>query len=519
MIRPVQATTEPSSATFRIFDLAALSVEGRAGLDARSPTTRQTVHAVLEFLLGVDPAVVPMVAVVAPDIILDHQFAGELAAAIADPGLGDIDWLALVSDGVDTSGELFDSGNYLEDPATPTALPLRLVRWADPAIAVIAIDRLQSVIGSDPVPDSFPNVVEAGAARGAPVLVSRRLRFSSMAERATLPVEPSTPIAAIDPSSIRPDPTISVIVRTATARPAMLDRNLAALAREHAESPILEVVVASAADDSIVSATVTGARLRHHELPLRAVPVDAAGKAPRSATMLAGLAAARGDYVWYVDDDDWVATGSVERIKSSVHAADRPILVGAVEAYDERWEGDRLLDATLARRYFPREWYRAFTGWNFLPNCSLVIPRERALARVSAAPPQADLGEDYALQLLLFTAAGATVHVIDETIANISWRTDGDSVVAMEDRTPWLRDLGSHISDLSNDPVMSTTAWWRLGAAVREIPYPNKVESPPDRPPEGEASAYTPHPAARFVPRAARPAMAKLRRQFRRPSR
>ncbi len=518
MIHPVQATNEPGSGTFRIFDLAVLSHGGPADAPSLVPAERDSMRAVFEFALDVDPVSVPLIAVVEPDIILNHQFSTELAAAVSDPGLDGVAWLALVSDGIDILGERLDSGNYLEDPATPAARPLRLVGRAEPAVSVVAVGMLQSIVASRAVPGTFSDLVGAGAEHGIPVFFSHRLRFSSLRERVAPPADSVNAIAGIRPVSIRPDPTISVVVRTATSRPAMLERNLGALAGEHAESPLLEVIVTSTAGEDSLTDIIADASRRHASLPLVALPVESDEAASRSAAMLGGLSAARGDYVWYVDDDDWVAPGSVERIKDAVHAADRPILIGAVEAYDESWEGDQLLDAALARRYLPREWYRAFTGWNFLPNCSLVIPREIAMGRVSAAPPHSDLGEDYALQLLLFTAPGSTVHVIDETIANISWRKDGDSVVAMEDRTPWLRDLSSHISDLSNDPTVSTAGWWRLGIAVRDLPYPDVDEHEPDPPTDGEADTYTPHPAARFIPRAARPAIAKLRRRIRPPS-
>ena len=81
------------------------------------------------------------------------------------------------------------------------------------------------------------------------------------------------------------------------------------------------------------------------------------------------------------------------------------------------------------------------------------------------------------MQLLLFTAPGSTVAVADETIANVSVRTGGDNVVTMTDRAPWFRDLGSHVSDLSEDPIASTSAFWALGRAMRDIPYP--AEAPP----------------------------------------
>jgi hypothetical protein len=188
--------------------------------------------------------------------------------------------------------------------------------------------------------------------------------------------------------------------------------------------------------------------------------------------MFEALTVARGDYVWYVDDDDWIAEGSLQSIKEAVHAVDRPILIGASEVFEEQWDTAILTSSTPVRRYLPREWYRAFTGWNFLPNCSLVLPRHLALQRIADCPVTRDFGEDYALQLLLLTAPGSMVQVIEQTIAHISRRTDDDNVVTMSDRVPWLRDLGSHISDISRDPSASTAAYWRLGSEIRKIPYP-----------------------------------------------
>jgi hypothetical protein len=212
--------------------------------------------------------------------------------------------------------------------------------------------------------------------------------------------------------------------------------------------------------------------------------------------MVTALKAAGGDYVWYVDDDDWVASGSIQAIKDAVHALDRPILIGASEVVEEEWDGEALTNSTSIRRYLPDEWYRGFTGWNFLPNCSMVIPRHLALQRLGDVPIIRDHGEDYALQLLLLTAPGSMVQVMNHTIAHISRRTDGDNAVTMDDRVPWLRDLGSHISDLSHDASASTAAFWRLGSEARKIPYPETTSGPEDSVADADPPPIPPSPIA-----------------------
>jgi hypothetical protein len=188
--------------------------------------------------------------------------------------------------------------------------------------------------------------------------------------------------------------------------------------------------------------------------------------------MTTALAAAQSEYVWFVDDDDWATPRGLAIIKGAVHASDRPIVVAGSDAYRETWDHETRSESVLERHYHSAEWYRAFTGWNFLPVCSIVMPRELTLDRIAVNPLLRDLGEDYFIQLLLYTAPGSSVAVADETIANISLRTGSDSAVTMEDRTPWFRDLSSYMSDLSSDPSASTAAFWALGRAIRELPYP-----------------------------------------------
>jgi hypothetical protein len=424
----------------------------------------------------------PYAAIIAPDVIVNHGFEREIGAAISDPGLDGLPWIGLASDGIDRIGRRMDTGNFLENPATPAAVPLRVAIWADPAVAVVDTKALRELEPLLRTATTFSEVVHAGTAGGLAVFLTPRLRYSSLSERWSTDSTPSRPKSVVEPTIvpldlIRPDPMVTVVIRTLFGRPELLARNLRALEAEHGRSAILEVIVASTEHTTRSSVPTDREDGHTGALPITMLQVDAQSLPSRSAAMLAGLRTARGDYVWFVDDDDWVAEGSIQRIKDAVHALDRPLLIGAAVAVDELWVDGELASSESVRRYLPDEWHRAFTGWNFLPNCSLVIPRVAALDRIAESPIVRDLGEDYALQLLLLTAPGSAVNVIDETIAYISRRSDDDTAVAMIDRTPWLRDLGSHISDLSRDASASTAAFWRLGHEIRQLPYPDDTEA------------------------------------------
>jgi Glycosyl transferase family 2 len=455
-------------------------------LNLRSEAEARSLHEAVGLAQSTDPHQTPYLVIISGDAVTSADLADQVRAAVTDPALGSVRWLALLSDGVDVSGAYVDHGNYLEDPVTPAAAPLRAAAWADPALCIIDVERLGALDSTADLGD-FGDLVAAAARAHWASIITPRLRFSSLGDSRSLADRPQTSVAT--PTSraawlgkVRPEPSLTVAVRTTGTRRGMLRRNLEALGAAHRHSPVADVVLVGR---DIESAAVEASR--SIELPTRRVDHADDDRPPRVAAMTAALEESDTDYVWFVDDDDWVTPASVAVIKSAVHASDRPIVIAASDVFAETWEDDDLVAAVEERHYWPGEWYRAFTGWNFLPFCSIVLPRELAMERLLAIPVRHDLGEDYAMQLLLFTAAGSTVAVAEETIANVSIRGASDNVVTMTDRTPWLRDFASHASDLSEDPMASTAAFWALGRAVRGLPYPPQRQL--DDPDAGDAPA------------------------------
>ncbi len=411
------------------------------------------------------------VLVVRPGVILHHRVEAEVADALRDPGLQPIRWLAIASDGLDITGTRWDTGNYLDDPTDPAPRPLRIAAVAEPALMVI---NTGAVAWSDlsSGTSSYGQFVEELIRCGIPVYITHRLRFS--APEPLTPTSSPTPMPHdfINLEAVRRDPSITIIVRTTCQRPSLLRRGLSEIIAEQGRfRGVADVIVASDQSEMTIDHHLealgigSSARVRS----VTSSPVDLP---LRTATLLAGLNAAATDYVWFVDDDDWVSPGSLTAITSCVHANDRPLIIGAVTAFEEEWVGDNVDARTSIRTYLPDEWFRAFTGWNHLPNCALIFPREALMKRLAATPLIHDLGEDYALQLLALTAPDVTVATTSEQIANVSMRSEG-TTVGMEDRRPWLQDIGSHLSELTRDPRASSAAVWRLGHAVRSLPYPS----------------------------------------------
>lgn len=420
--------------------------------------------------------------IVRPGTILHHDLGGEVHHAMSDPGLDDIDWLALVSDGFDVEGRWWDCGNYLDDPADPAPRPLRLVAAAEPALLLVDTVRMRTEDVEPAHAADHGSFVRSLATAPSPAYLTSRLRFSA-ADRQSLPI----PDPAAAPSAVRRAhiPTVTIVVRTAGDRPHLLARALEAI--DPVRAPGVEVIVVS---NLPVGDTLQLLREIGWERTVTSVVSSAPSGLPgRTAAIVEAVDAAMTDYVWFVDDDDWVAPGAVETVVGAVHANDRPIVIGSVTAVEESWDDGDLVASTTVRTWVPGEWHRAFTGWNHLPNCAIVYPRQLAAARIGDIGLRHDLGEDYALQLGALTAPGATVVTTDRHLAFVSIRDEGTSV-GMTDRVPWLRDTGSHISDLSRDPSASAISAWTLGRSVRQIPYPAPVDlrTEPNEPGSGDTA-------------------------------
>ncbi len=476
------------STHFRAFGVDRVDSAGTLGrpFELGQATTHLTAARMILNEKSGDPA---FVIVVAPNVILHRGFADEIVSAIGDPGLAGIAWACLFSDGTDIDGRPCDAGNYLDDPATPMHSPLRAAAAADPAIAAYDAAFLRELLEPGEMIGDATAVIAAAQAAGRLSYLTSRLRFSAKDPRPPpAPSQTATGVGALLRAN-RPDPLITVAVRTTGRRAELLHRNLAALA--HQASPALAEILVVSADLSKdeLAALVHGAS-EDFDLPISVVGTPRADAASRTAALTGAIEQARGDYVWFVDDDDWAAPRAIDVIAGSVHANDRPIVIGAVAAVAES-EGDPGGgDSSLIRTYLPSEWFRAFTGWNHLPNCAIAMPTDVARRRLRDVPLASDLGEDFALQLLLFTAPGSTVTTVDPTIAYVSVRGD-DNSVTMADRTPWLRELGSHISDLATDPEASTAALWTLGRAVRDIPYPDSTSQPVEDPEDADSHIPT----------------------------
>ena len=132
----------PDRSGEQALQLFSISPTGLAApLDIRQGDDVSSFEDALRFARSRDPSETPYLGLARRNVLLNTGFADELRAAITDPGLFEVRWLSLISDGLDISGRFVDQGNFLDDPVTPSAAPLRAAAWGDPARQSGAADR------------------------------------------------------------------------------------------------------------------------------------------------------------------------------------------------------------------------------------------------------------------------------------------------------------------------------------------------------------------------------------------
>ncbi|MEP7274958.1 MAG: tetratricopeptide repeat protein [Betaproteobacteria bacterium] len=129
-------------------------------------------------------------------------------------------------------------------------------------------------------------------------------------------------------------PCVSLIVRS-MGRPCLADALASVALQRHRPLELIVVDATGGAHPPLPPLPLVDVRLLDLGRPLN-----------RPAAANAGLVAARGEWVGFLDDDDFLEPTHVDRLVARAHAADRPTLV-----YAQHWGLDRFQRVALRRHH------------------------------------------------------------------------------------------------------------------------------------------------------------------------
>ncbi|MEM9059707.1 MAG: glycosyltransferase family A protein [Pseudomonadota bacterium] len=274
--------------------------------------------------------------------------------------------------------------------------------------------------------------------------------------------------------------SLSIITRTLFGRPHLLRRMLASISRARREDVSLEVILSTDAEPAIAERWFKELQVDFQHLKLR-LKINPASGPSRVTNLLGGLQVAAGEYVMFLDDDDYLDLFAFETIRTAGFAGNRPLIVTSSDVHEETWEntpsGRWVLTHSMEMSRYPAAgWRQMFDGVNRLPICGMIIPRARLRARLKLASLNHDLSEDYALFLLVLTDPELpAVYECVESVAHISVRGSENSVM-MTDRRPWVRDISGFLADLTRSGAVAGPGQW----AVRGSNGQDPVQTQPD---------------------------------------
>jgi hypothetical protein len=194
--------------------------------------------------------------------------------------------------------------------------------------------------------------------------------------------------------------------------------------------------------------------------------------------LLAALERAETDYIWFVDDDDYVNPSAFRGLTRYL-VPDCPLLVVASSPrVNEKWEiaPDRatgaskrvLTEARVTEGFSARNIFAVLRGDNQIPICGMIFPVKLLRERFRAQAALGEYCEDYFLLLLALTAPRVEVAVVEIDLATVSAR-GRENTVAETDRSVWHQSYATFLLEvLNNEEGNSPFLWQQANASPRD---------------------------------------------------
>lgn len=189
----------------------------------------------------------------------------------------------------------------------------------------------------------------------------------------------------------------------------------------------------------------------------------------RTDLLLAAIERAETDYIWFVDDDDYVLPGAAQALARTLLAGDDTLVIGNSWKVEEHWsvpEGEReltLVESKRTNRFENRNVFKVFSGANHIPICSLLLPVRKVRNCLADKQALGNYNEDYFVLLSTLTAPRTDVRLLDADICAVSFRGTLNTVSEI-DRSAWHASYATFIEEILRgkdaNPIIWQMAKW-----------------------------------------------------------
>ncbi|WP_155935252.1 glycosyltransferase family 2 protein [Methylobacterium sp. 10] len=309
-----------------------------------------------------------------------------------------------------------------------------------------------------------------------------KIPFSGLSSKNLIDIELS---ALRNASKSRPPRRLAIIVRSQFREKVLLLRTLqsiksfAASAGDHIE---ITPVIITDRGDRIPDFACSYAEV------IAVSPFEKSDS--RSLILRAALQKITADFYCFVDDDDWLFPNEAERLACIISTASSGnIIFCDTMHFHETMSttdtfGSRSYNTVVGSRFKASNWGKSLGGFNHIPFCGVILPRDVLKAMPSSVFERVTYYEDYAIQLFSILQARPMPIIYDKLFAGISVRTTStnsrwQNSITEVDRSKWHMsnaELASIIcnSDLGNLPFSFSPVVNRL--TVANVPAFSRIE-------------------------------------------
>ncbi len=268
--------------------------------------------------------------------------------------------------------------------------------------------------------------------------------------------------------------SLSIVTRTCFARIPYLKRLLASVVRAVDEESDIELIIASDIEPEKANSVMKEIKHEYADLNLNYVDTSNEPGVSRVRNLTGGINAATKEYVWIVDDDDYITADAITQIRQKLLLGAKPFIFASSDVVNEQWfhdESGSVLESSVpTTTYHAKSWKFLFGGSNQVPICGFISPREHIIAQIAKINLAENLSEDYALLLALLASTELPrIDEIETSISKISVRQGEDNTVNMIDRRPWTRDIHGFLTDILQDSRLVDEGFWNLLVARNEV--------------------------------------------------
>lgn len=270
-------------------------------------------------------------------------------------------------------------------------------------------------------------------------------------------------------------PSLTITCRTQFRRPELLERAcLSFSACHHYTAGLADLRIQLITDQSPEVAEPELTRLRA-AYPLAALECLYHEVRPnrysRTDLLLAAIERAQTDYIWFIDDDDYIIPPAIPALARCLVPDSPVVVVSSSLVVDEKWSKRsfpqestnstlELTESSKSSRYHAAKLFQILRGRNFIPNCSMILPVALLQERIRNKLALGDFNEDYYLLLLALTSSRVEVCVLDTELAVISIR-GRENTIFQSDRCAWHLAYATFMLEILNNQEANSPFLWQ----------------------------------------------------------